>query len=97
MLLFRIKVKSDSGQILECYCAMIDVLFDHKAGKYNGNTLIRGSLPNISIMFTLKYECHEMYMVRTGVHCFVKVHTQSTFSVLTAHFERTVHAVHAAG
>ena len=34
VLLFRIKVKSDSGQIWECDCAMIDVLFDLKPARY---------------------------------------------------------------
>ena len=28
VLLFRMTVKSDSGELLECNCAMIDVLFD---------------------------------------------------------------------
>ena len=36
VLLFRIKVKSDSGQIWECDCAMIDVLFDLKPARYQG-------------------------------------------------------------
>ena len=35
--LFRIKVKSDSGQIWECDCAMIDVLFDLEPARYTEN------------------------------------------------------------
>ena len=78
-------------------CVMIDVLFDLKPARYKGNTLFRVSLPNVRMMCTLKYECHQMHMIRTGVHSFLKVYAQSTFSVLSAHFERTVHSVHAAG
>ena len=33
VLLFRIKVKADSGEIWECDCAMIDVLFDLEANR----------------------------------------------------------------
>ena len=33
VLLFRIKVKGDSGEIWECDCAMIDVLFDLQANR----------------------------------------------------------------
>ena len=47
MLLFRIKVKSDSGQIWECDCAMIDVLFDLKPARYAGNTPFRISPPYV--------------------------------------------------
>jgi hypothetical protein len=38
VLLFRIKVRSDSGQIWECDCAMIDVLFDLKPARCKGIT-----------------------------------------------------------
>ena len=33
VLLFRMKVKADSGEIWECDCAMIDVLFDLKSNR----------------------------------------------------------------
>jgi hypothetical protein len=38
VLLFRIKVKSYAGQIWECDCAMIDVLFDLRLDRYNEKT-----------------------------------------------------------
>ena len=38
VLLFRIKVRSDSGQIWECDCAMIDVLFYLKPARCKGIT-----------------------------------------------------------
>jgi hypothetical protein len=38
VLLFRIKVESDSGQIWECDCAMIDALFDLKPARYKEST-----------------------------------------------------------
>jgi hypothetical protein len=47
VLLFRIKVKSDSGQIWECDCAIIDVLFDLKPARYAGNTPFRISPPYV--------------------------------------------------
>ena len=57
--------------------------------------VLASTLPNVRTMCTLKYECHQMY-VRTGEHSILKVYTQSTHSVLRAHFELTVHCVHAA-
>ena len=33
VLLFRMKVKADSGEIWECDCAMIDVLFDLQSNR----------------------------------------------------------------
>jgi hypothetical protein len=62
VLLFRIKVKSDSGQIWECDCAMIDVLFDLKPARCKGIALFRVSLPNVRTLYTLEYQC------RTSVH-----------------------------
>jgi hypothetical protein len=38
LFLFRIKVKSDSGQIWECDCAMIDVLLDLEPARHKENT-----------------------------------------------------------
>ena len=52
LLLFSIKVKSDSDQIWECDCAMIDVLYDLKPARCKGITLFRVFLPNVRTMCT---------------------------------------------
>ena len=58
VVLIRIKVKSDSSQIWECDCDMIDVLIDLKPAGCKGITLFRVSLPNVRTMCTLEYQCH---------------------------------------
>ena len=62
VLLFRIKMESDSDQIWERDYAMIGVLFDLKQARCKGITLFFISLPNVRTMCTLEYQC------RTSVH-----------------------------
>ena len=57
VVLFRIKVKSDSGQIWERDCAMIDILFDLKPARCKGITLFRVSLPSVRTMSIYEYQC----------------------------------------
>ena len=58
-------MKSDSGQIWECDCAMIDVLYELKPARCKGIALFRVFLPMYELCAHLNISVTD---VRTSVH-----------------------------